>query len=135
MKLTSSRRASSAARSRSRASARVRRVSWRSRRTAESSSGTGAAGTGSAERGAVEFGWAGVVVSATSCCRPAPSCAEPLATRRITSQVPTSASSTAVTSATRTTVESWPDKNISRTLISTVAATAATGSSVAIINW
>ena len=72
--------------------------------------------------------------SATSCWRPTPSTADPWVTRRITHQAPTSATTTAIPRANKTTVESWADKNMNRTLSTTVPATASTGNKVTIIS-
>ncbi len=54
--------------------------------------------------------------------------------RRTTSSAPTTASSTEVSRATKITNESCPERNISCTLINTVATTASTGSSVTMIS-
>jgi hypothetical protein len=72
--------------------------------------------------------------SETSWCNPAPTRRDAREIRRTTSQAPSAASSSDTSRAIKITNESWAERNISCTLISTVVATATTGSSVAIVS-
>ena len=75
------------------------------------------------------------VVSARIRRRAVPSSAEPWPTRRMITTAPKTATRTDTSSEIMITVESCGDRNISHTLTTTVAVTAATGSRVAMISW
>jgi len=100
MKLTSSWRDCSAARSRARDSARVRRVSAKSSSTASSRGAAGASADLAVSTGVP------LAESETSWCKPAPTRREACEMRRTTSRAPSAASSNDVRSAIRMTNES-----------------------------